>query len=214
MPQFSEEEGCKLFVYGVATQTPKEDLQAEFERFGNVSDAYNSGKGYAFITYGTKEEADQAKQMMNGTTVCGQEIKVDIARPRGAGNPRGGGRGRGEYRGRGRGGFDGEGRGRGGYGGERRGGYGGEGGYGGGRGGGFSGDRGGRGRGEYRGRGRGGMDGGASLSQIQIQILMQIQIQIQKQRQMDLGVACCLQIILPNQDHVKTMTTTMTMSRP
>ena len=27
------EEGCKLFVYGVATQTPKEDLQAEFERF-------------------------------------------------------------------------------------------------------------------------------------------------------------------------------------
>ena len=31
---------------------------------------------YAFITYGTKEEADQAKQMMNGTTVCGQEIKV------------------------------------------------------------------------------------------------------------------------------------------
>ena len=33
---------------------------------------------YAFITYGTKEEADQAKQMMNGTTVCGQEIKVKM----------------------------------------------------------------------------------------------------------------------------------------
>jgi len=172
MPQFSEEEGCKLFVYGVATQTPKEDLQAEFERFGNVSDAYNSGKGYAFITYGTKEEADQAKQMMNGTTVCGQEIKVDIARPRGAGNPRGGGRGRGEYRGRGRGGFDGEGRGRGGYGGDRRGGYGGgEGGYGGGRGGGFSGERGGRGRGEYRGRGRGGMDGGEHHQALDVQSL-------------------------------------------
>ena len=39
------EEGCKLFVYGVATQTPKEDLQTEFERFGSVTDAYNSGKG-------------------------------------------------------------------------------------------------------------------------------------------------------------------------
>ena len=71
-------QGCKLFVYGVATQTPKEDLQSEFERFGNVSDAYNSGKGYAFITYETKEEAEQAKQMMNGTTVCGQEIKVSV----------------------------------------------------------------------------------------------------------------------------------------
>ena len=30
-------EGCKLFVYGVATQTPKEDLQAEFERFQRSS---------------------------------------------------------------------------------------------------------------------------------------------------------------------------------
>ena len=29
-------EGCKLFVYGVATQTPKEDLQAEFERFQKI----------------------------------------------------------------------------------------------------------------------------------------------------------------------------------
>ena len=44
MAPFSEE-GCKLFVYGVATQTPKEDLQTEFERFGSVTDAYNSGKG-------------------------------------------------------------------------------------------------------------------------------------------------------------------------
>merc|ERR1719308_461693 len=136
MPQFSEEEGCKLFVYGVATQTPKEDLQAEFERFGNVSDAYNSGKGYAFITYSTKEEADQAKQMMNGTTVCGQEIKVDVARPRGRG--RGGDRG-------GYGGGD-----RGGYGGDRRGGYGD-------RRGGYGGERGGRG---YGGRGGGDREGG------------------------------------------------------
>ena len=38
-------EGCKLFVYGVSTQTPREELSAEFEKFGIVSDAYNSGKG-------------------------------------------------------------------------------------------------------------------------------------------------------------------------
>ena len=161
------EEGCKLFVYGVATQTPKEDLQTEFERFGNVTDAYNSGKGfveqlffclsdanhvirYAFITYESKEEADQAKEMLNGTTVCGQEIKVDVARPRGAGGPRGGGRG--GPRGRGRGGD------RGGYGGGDRGGYGGDrrGGYGDRRGG-YGGERGGRG---YGGRGGGDREGG------------------------------------------------------
>jgi len=157
MPPFAEE-GCKLFVYGVATQTPKEDLEAEFSRFGQVTDTFNSGKGYAFITYETKEEADEAKEALNGQTVCGQEIKVDIARPRGAGGPRGGGRGgprggRGFDRG-GRGGFGGD---RGGFGGDRRGGYGDRRGGGGGYGGG---ERGGRGRGRGGGERGGGFGGG------------------------------------------------------
>ena len=38
-------EDCKLFVYGVSIRTPKEELQTEFEKFGEVLDAYNSGKG-------------------------------------------------------------------------------------------------------------------------------------------------------------------------
>ena len=38
-------EDCKLFVYGVSIRTAKEELQAEFEKFGQVLDAYNSGKG-------------------------------------------------------------------------------------------------------------------------------------------------------------------------
>lgn len=39
-------EDCKLFVYGVSIRTAKEELQAEFEKYGQVLDAYNSGKGY------------------------------------------------------------------------------------------------------------------------------------------------------------------------
>merc|ERR1712203_212544 len=144
-------EDCKLFVYGVSIRTPKEELQAEFEKFGEVLDAYNSGKGYAFITYQSKQEAEDARDALNGQTVCGQEIKVDVAKPRGSGRPRGPGRG-GE---RGRGGRGGE---RGCYsGGPPRGGYG--------RG--RGGDRGfggrGRGRGGERGAPRGvpgGMRGG------------------------------------------------------
>ena len=101
---------------------------------------------YAFITYQSKNEAEAAKEALNGQTVCGQEIKVDVAKPRGSGRPRGMGRGGGE--GRGRGGP------RGGRGGGDRGGYGGRGGYAGGRGGG-------RGRGGPRGGGpRGGYQGG------------------------------------------------------
>merc|ERR1712029_1069197 len=105
-------EDCKLFVYGVSIRTPKEELQTEFEKFGQVLDAYNSGKGYAFITYESKDEAEAAKEALNGQTVCGQEIKVDVAKPSGPG--RGGGE-----RGRGRGGPRGGGGDRGGYGGPR-----------------------------------------------------------------------------------------------
>merc|ERR1719270_3079670 len=138
-------EDCKLFVYGVSIRTPKEELQAEFEKFGEVLDAYNSGKGYAFITYQSKQEAEDAKNALNGQTVCGQEIKVDVAKPRGSARPRGPGRGGERGRGgRGRGGGD-----RGGYGGGRGGGYGGRGG---GDRGGYGGGRGGRGGGERGGR--------------------------------------------------------------
>merc|ERR1719264_787964 len=92
------------------------DIQSEFEKYGAVTDVYNTGKGYAFVTFSRKDEASQATQEMDGATINGQQIKVNEARPRGDGG--GGGRGRGGY---------GGGRGGGGYGG---------GGYGGGRGGG------------------------------------------------------------------------------
>merc|ERR1712037_328583 len=101
------------------------DIQSEFEKYGAVTDVYNTGKGYAFVTFSRKDEASQATQEMDGATINGQQIKVNEARPRGDG---GGGRGGG------RGGYGG-GRGGGGYGGGSYGGGRGGGGYGGGGGG-------------------------------------------------------------------------------
>ena len=83
------EQGCKLFIYGVdqnfensGLQVPniiKDNLpnwsvsctpiiwlkavQAEFEKFGVVTDVYNTGKGYAFVTFDRKEDAE----MVSGT---------------------------------------------------------------------------------------------------------------------------------------------------
>ena len=51
------EEGCKLFVYGIDQNMANEELQAEFEKFGMVSDVYNTGKGFAFVTFDRKEDA-------------------------------------------------------------------------------------------------------------------------------------------------------------
>jgi len=121
------EEGCKLFVYGIDQNMANGDIQSEFEKYGAVTDVYNTGKGYAFVTFSRKDEAASATQEMDGATINGQQIKVNEARPRGdgggGGGGRGGGRGGGGYGGgRGGGGYGGGG---GGYGGRGGGGYGG-----------------------------------------------------------------------------------------
>jgi len=111
----------KLFVYGVNSNCPRETLEAEFARCGEVTDVYITEKGYAFVTMADDAAADAACQDLNGANIDGQEIKVDRAR--------GGGFRDGGYRGgRGGGGFGGGRGGGGGFGGGRGGGGGGRGG--------------------------------------------------------------------------------------
>ena len=69
----------------------KFSLQNEFDKFGPIIDVFNTGKGYAFITFQDKESADLAIREMDGATLNGQQIKVSEARPRQGG--RSGGRG-------------------------------------------------------------------------------------------------------------------------
>merc|ERR1712203_926004 len=118
---------AKLFVYGVNARCPRDILEGEFARCGEVTDVYITEKGYAFVTMADDDSADAAVKELNGAVIDGREVKVDRARERGSGGGGrggyGGGRGGGDY------GGGGYGSGGGGYGG-------GGGGYGGGRGGG------------------------------------------------------------------------------
>jgi len=134
---------AKLFVYGVNARCPRDVLEGEFARCGEVTDVYITEKGYAFVTMADDNAADEAVKALNGQVIDGQEVKVDRARSSGGGGGGGRGGGGGFRGGRGGGGFRG-GRGGGGYGGDRGGdrGYGGGGGgYGGGRDGGYGGGR-------------------------------------------------------------------------
>lgn len=72
-------ENIKLFVYGVSSSCPKGILEKEFNRYGRVSDVFITGKGYAFITMESKEEAEDAIDALNGKKVDGQDIKVEMA---------------------------------------------------------------------------------------------------------------------------------------
>jgi len=89
-------EGCKLFVHGITQETDNPSLQAAFEKYGTVTDAYNPGKGFAFVTFSKPGEAKAAMEALEGSEVCGCYVTINVAKPRGGGGDgggRGGGRG-------------------------------------------------------------------------------------------------------------------------
>jgi RNA recognition motif-containing protein len=46
-----------------------------------VTDVYNTGKGFAFVTFDRKEDAETATMAMDGQTLGGQQIKVGKIKP-------------------------------------------------------------------------------------------------------------------------------------
>jgi RNA recognition motif-containing protein len=109
----------KLFVGNLSFNTTENDLQDTFAAHGTVLEANlmmdrMSGKprGFGFVTMSTPEEAQKAIEALNGKSVDGRALTVNIARPREE-RPSGGGGGGGrrEYGGGG-GGGGGGGRGR------------------------------------------------------------------------------------------------------
>lgn len=162
--------GTKLFVGGLAWGTDNDGLRAAFEPVGEVVDAVvimdretGRSRGFGFVTMADEAQAQSAVSKMDGSSLDGRTIRVNVAEERGGGGGGGfrggaGGPPRGAPRRDRPGGFSG-GPGGGGYGG----GGGGGGGYGGGGGGGYGGrppmgDRGAR----PPGRPGGGRDGGGA----------------------------------------------------
>ena len=112
----------KLFVGNLSFNTTENDLRDTFAAHGNVVEANlmmdrESGRprGFGFVTMGTPEEAEAAIAALNGKSLDGRALTVNIAKPReerpgGGGGRGGGGGGRREYGGGGGGGGGGRGR--------------------------------------------------------------------------------------------------------
>ncbi len=102
----------KLFVGGLAWATTDDGLRAAFAEFGDVTDAKvitdrDSGRsrGFGFVTFSSEDAAETAMNEMNGSTLDGRTLNVNVAQDRRGG---GGGGGRGGYGGGGgRGGYGG-----------------------------------------------------------------------------------------------------------
>ena len=92
----------KLYVGNLSYQMTDADLEATFASFGAVSSAKiitdretNRSKGFGFVEFDNKSEAEAAIEGLNGKEISGRSLVVNEARPP---KPRtggaGGGRGR------------------------------------------------------------------------------------------------------------------------
>jgi len=90
----------KLYVGNLSFESTENDLQDLFEQHGAVSEVNlmmdrmtGKSRGFAFITMGSEEDAQNAISKFNGQTVEGRPLTVNEARPREPRPPGGGGRG-------------------------------------------------------------------------------------------------------------------------
>ena len=108
----------KLFVGNLSFNTTQNDLQDAFAAFGTVTETNlmmdretGRPRGFGFVTMSSTEEAEKAIEGMNGRTIDGRALTVNVAKPREE-RSGGGGGGRREYSGSGGGYGGGGGRGR------------------------------------------------------------------------------------------------------
>lgn len=103
----------KLFVGNLSFNTTENDLQDMFAAHGTVTEANlmvdrvsGRPRGFGFVTMSSEEEAQKAMGALNGSSVDGRALTVNVAKPReertgggggGRGYGGGGGGGRGRY---------------------------------------------------------------------------------------------------------------------
>ena len=89
----------KLFVGNLSFNTTENDLQDLFAAHGTVTEANlmmdratGRARGFGFVTMGTPEEAQKAVEALNGHSLDGRALTVNVARPREERSSGGGGR--------------------------------------------------------------------------------------------------------------------------
>lgn len=79
----------KLYVGNLSFTTTEAGLRDAFSPFGNVTDIYVASdretgrpRGFAFVTYATAAESQEATHRMNGADLDGRALTVNEAKPK------------------------------------------------------------------------------------------------------------------------------------
>ena len=78
----TESKDCKIFVHGVKQEIKEDSLKKIFSEHGRVVDCFNPGKGFAFVTFENSHEAATAIEKLNGTTVLGSVLNMNLSTPK------------------------------------------------------------------------------------------------------------------------------------
>ena len=79
----------RIYVGNLAKSTTEAEIKTLFEQAGEVTTvdlvkdrASGLSKGFAFVTMTTQADADKAISMFNAYSLAGNEIKIEVAKPR------------------------------------------------------------------------------------------------------------------------------------
>ena len=88
----------KVYVGGLPPDARKEELESEFSRYGKLHDVWvaRNPPGFAFVEFFDERDAKDACHDLDGRTLCGERVRVELShgKSRGRGRGRGGGRDR------------------------------------------------------------------------------------------------------------------------
>ena len=80
--------GSKLYVGNLSFDTTDQELEQVFSEYGEIASAIvvkdrqtDRSKGFGFVEFTQEEDAQKAKQAMDGKDLNGRALKVDEARP-------------------------------------------------------------------------------------------------------------------------------------
>jgi len=76
-------QGSKLYVGNFVYATTDDQLKELFAEYGEVVEVNIIGnKGFGFVEMSSSEEAEAAKEALDGTEIQGRTLRVDEARPK------------------------------------------------------------------------------------------------------------------------------------
>jgi RNA recognition motif-containing protein len=82
----------KLFVGGIAFATTSDGLRDFFAQSGTVLSATvvtdqfsGQSRGFGFVEMSTSQEAEQAVAQLNGRSLDGRSLRIEVSKPKAAG---------------------------------------------------------------------------------------------------------------------------------